>query len=122
MKMDIFSVRGIVMLQEIFGDEYECLSKQSTKIVGVWNMMDKKLRQTNAISAIERSLFEANKDIFSMTVGPRIYETSYLHYREEKGFIHDFSRVKRRDFFNRARKELSSVCAEVLQRVELAHA
>jgi cellulose biosynthesis protein BcsQ len=122
MKMDIFSVRGIVMLQEIFGDEYECLKKESKKIIGVWNMMDKKLRQTNVVSSIERSLHDANKDVFGMTVGPRIYETSYLHYREEKGFIHDFSRIRRRDFFNRAKKELSGVCTELLQRVEHAHA
>src|SRR5262249_9860221 len=105
MKMDIFSVRGIVMLQEVFGDDYECLQKGAKRIIGVWNMMDPKLRGTSRLSALERSLYDANKDIFGMTVGPRIYESGYLHYRQEKGFVHDFGMIRRRDFFNRTKKE-----------------
>jgi hypothetical protein len=118
MKMDIFSVRGIIMLQEIFGEEFECVNREAKRVIGIWNMMDTKLRHSNKTSAIEKSLHSANKGLFSSAIGPRIYETSYLKYKDHKGFIHDFSRIQRRDFFNRTRGELSSVCKELLQRVE----
>ena len=49
MKMDIFSVRGIIMLQEIFGDEFECVKREAKRVIGIWNMMDPKLRHSNAI-------------------------------------------------------------------------
>jgi hypothetical protein len=110
------------MLQEIFGEEYDCVSDESKKIIGIWNMMDKKLRHTNVTSSTERSLFNRNSKLFDSVIGPRMYETSYLKYREQKGFLHDFGRIARRDFFDRARGELREVCAELLQRVERASA
>lgn len=118
MKMDIFSVQGIIMLEEIFGDEFECVKLAAKRVIGVWNMMDAKLRGTNTTSAIEKSLHSANKSLFAASIGTRIYETGYLKYRDHKGFIHEFSRIQRRDFFNRTRGELTNVCKELLQRVE----
>jgi chromosome partitioning protein len=76
MKMDIFSVRGIIMLQEIFGEEFECVNREAKRVIGIWNMMDAKLRHSNKTSAIEKSLHSANKGLFSSAIGPRIYETS----------------------------------------------
>jgi cellulose biosynthesis protein BcsQ len=122
MKMDIFSVQGIIMLQEIFGEEFECVKREAKRVIGVWNMMDPKLRSNNTTSAIEKSLHAANKELFSGAIGTRIYETGYLKYKDHKGFIHDFGRIQRRDFFNRTRGELTSVCKELLQRVEQARA
>jgi hypothetical protein len=80
--------------------------------------MDPKLRNSGATSAIEKSLHSANKDLFSTAIGTRIYETGYLKYKDHKGFIHDLGRIQRRDFFNRTRGELASVCKELLQIVE----
>lgn len=118
MKMDIFSVQGIMMLEEIFGDEFECVKIEAKRVIGVWNMMDPKLRNSNTTSAIEKSLHSANKSLFAASIGTRIYETGYLKYMNHKGFIHNFGRVQRRDFFNRTRGELTEVCKELLQRAE----
>lgn len=116
MKLDMFSVLGILMLQEIFASEYPHLNAESKRLIGVWNVVDRKLRHSPGTSPLERSLHQVSPEIFATAVGSRIYETSYLHYRERSGFIHNFTGV-RVDFLRQAVRDLSNVCNELLQRV-----
>jgi cellulose biosynthesis protein BcsQ len=122
MAMDIFSVRGIRILKEVFADKYRWLNEDQ-RIVGIWNKVDSKLRGTDATSRLERALAEANPEIFRWVLVNRIYETNHLHYEgSKKGFAQDQTGVKRPDFFSRVLAELEEVCAELLQRIRLVDA
>jgi len=121
--MDIFSVRGILMLKDIFSDRFIWLRDDPGRIIGIWNMVASRLRHTDQLSTAERTLQSSNPDIFRTALANRIYDTAYLHYEGKKrGFLHDFKGIARIDLFNNARSDLSKVCGELFQRVGLASA
>ena len=123
MTMDIFSVRGILMLKDIFSDRFIWLRDDPGRIIGIWNMVASRLRHTDQLSTAERTLQSSNPDIFRTALANRIYDTAYLHYEGKKrGFLHDFKGIARIDLFNNARSDLSKVCGELFQRVGLASA
>jgi chromosome partitioning protein len=123
MTMDVFSVRGILMLKDIFSDRFIWLRNNPNRIIGIWNMVASRLRHTDQLSTAERALQGSNPDIFRTTLAHRIYDTGYLHYEGKKrGFLHDLKGIARIDLFNNARSDLSKVCGELFQRVGLAGA
>jgi len=123
MTMDIFSVRGILMLKDIFSDRFIWLREHPGRIIGIWNMVASRLRHTDQLSTAERALQSSNPDIFRTALANRIYDTAYLHYEGKKrGFLHDFKGIARIDLFNNARSDLAKVCRELFQRVGLASA
>ena len=123
MTMDIFSVRGIPMLKDIFSDRFIWLRDNPGRIIGIWNMVASRLRHTDRLSMAERTLQEKSADIFRTALANRIYETDYLHYEGRKrGFLHDRQGIARIDLFNNAKKDLTRVCTELFQRVELTGA
>jgi len=120
MAMDIFSVRGIRILKEVFADKYRWLNEDQ-RIIGIWNKVDSRFR--DATSPLERALARANPEIIRWVLANRIYETNHLHYEgSKKGFVQEQTNVGRRDLFNRVVEELGVVCAELLQRIRLVHA
>src|SRR5262249_30372968 len=89
MAMDIFSVRGIRILKEVFADKYHWLNEDQ-RIIGIWNKVDSRLRGTDATSRLERALAETNPEIFRWVLANRIYETNHLHYEgSRRGFAQD---------------------------------
>ena len=123
MTMDIFSVRGILMLKDIFSDRFIWLRDNPARIIGIWNMVASRLRNSDRLSVAERTLQNSNADIFRTALVNRIYETDYLHYEGRKrGFLHDRGGIARLDLFNNAKRDLTKVCTELFQRVELAGA
>ena len=64
MTMDIFSVRGILMLKDIFSDRFIWLREHPGRIIGIWNMVASRLRHTDQLSTAERD-FRAPIPIFS---------------------------------------------------------
>lgn len=122
MAMDSFSVRGIRILKEVFADKYRWLNEDQ-RIVGIWNKVDSKLRDSAATSPLEKALARANPEIIRWVLANRIYETNHLHYEgSKKGFVQAQTNVGRLDFFNRVIEELGAVCAELLQRIRLVYA
>jgi chromosome partitioning protein len=122
MVMDMFSVRGIRILKEVFVEKYRWLNEDQ-RIVGIWNKVDIKLRDSAATSRLEKALAKTNSEILRWVLANRIYETNHLHYEgSKKGFMQDQTNVGRLDFFNRVLDELGLVCAELLQRIRLVNA
>jgi chromosome partitioning protein len=122
MAMDVFSVRGIRILKEVFADKYRWLNEDQ-RIVGIWNKVDSKLRGSDTMSGLEKDLAKSNPEIFRWVLANRIYETGHLHYEgSKKGFAQDQTGVRRPDFFNRILAELEEVCTELLQRIRVVHA
>ena len=123
MTLDIFSVRGILMLKDIFSDRYIWLRENPGRVIGIWNMVASRLRHTDRLSVAERTLQEKSPEIFRMALANRIYETDYLHYvGRKRGFLHDRKSIARIDLFNTTKRELAKVCTELFQRLELAGA
>lgn len=123
MTLDIFSVRGILMLKDIFSDRFIWMRHNPDRIIGIWNMVASKLRHTDRLSVAERTLQTQNPDIFRSALAARIYETDYLHYvGNKRGFLHDRSGIARIDLFSNATRDLQAVCAELFQRIGVAGA
>src|SRR5262249_45005422 len=90
MTMDIFSVRGILMLKDIFSDRFIWLRENPGRIIGIWNMVASRFRHTDRLSTAERTLQSSNREIFRTALANRIYDTAYLHYAGgRRGFLHD---------------------------------
>lgn len=122
MTMDMFSVRGIRILKEVFVERYQWLNDDQ-RIFGIWNKVDTKLRRSDATSPLERALAQSSPDISRWLLANRIYETGHLEYDGSKrGFAQDQTGVRRPDFFERMQNELAEVTAELLQRIRGVHA
>ena len=65
MTMDIFSVRGILMLRDIFSDRFIWLRENPRRIIGIWNMVASRFRHSNRVSVAERTLQQSSEKRFS---------------------------------------------------------
>lgn len=118
--MDIFAVRGVVMLKSVFGSNHPALSNWE-RTVGIWNAIDPKYRRANQTSPAEQLLYKKNQDLVKFALTNRIYHSGYLNYKgNRRGFLHDASPVGAPAFFNRARRDLSTVCQEMMLRFGIA--
>jgi chromosome partitioning protein len=117
--MDIFAVRGIFMLRNIFGNDFPTLASKN-RTIGIWNAVDSKYRHSNKESPAEIDLYRKNSELIEFALTNRIYHSGYLDYRGKKrGFLQDTSSITRADFFNRAKKDMTLACHEMMQRFEI---
>jgi len=86
-----FSVRGILMLKDIFSDRFICPREDPMQIIGIWNMVAIRHRHTDKLSTADRTLQSSNPNIFRTALANWIYDIAYLHYEgKRRGFLHDF--------------------------------
>ena len=96
--MDIFAARGVLMIRKLFAERFRYLD-DNAKVIGIWNMVDSRLRSSSRTSPAEEILFKKSPAAFELALTNRIYDSGYLDYRgKRKGFI-----VRRQDLADRLR-------------------
>jgi cellulose biosynthesis protein BcsQ len=120
--MDIFAARGVLMIRKLFSDRFRYLD-DNAKVIGIWNMVDSKLRSSSRTSPAEEILFKKSPAAFELALANRIYDSGYLNYRgQRRGFVHDLPGISRIDYFNRTKRDFALVCEELFQRTGITDA